>query len=337
MRDLSLDLSRVLACIAVVATHTLMLFWDFDPARPLWAVYNFLALALRCCVPLFFLVSGALLLGREELPRPKLLRRVLHLTLLFYVWSLICRGIDAGFLHLWEAEGDFVSLVLAGYYHLWFLPAMALCSCALPLLHGLAYGKKDEVFFGALLLLALVLLLSTLEAIPVKSARLAAFLSAWRLRDLRYLIYMPVGWLFSRRRLTGRQLTALGLAALAALLVSARLNRVLALRAGMAVDTLYGNLTVSAGLTALFLFCLCRRLKSLPERAARLLRTLSDCSLGVYLMHPILIDALRSRHLDLAQYSAAWLLPLCLLCFLLGSFALSRALRRIPFLRQLVS
>ena len=332
------DILRIAAMVFLVVRHSATATFEFVPTLETdWWVCNVYGSLSAWMVPVFMMISGASFLDpARNVTIDRLYKRnIFRMLCAFFFWAVFYAVYNT--FSGQELKEGFADMVFKGHFHLWFLPAMALCSCALPLLHGLAYGKKDEVFFGALLLLALVLLLSTLEAIPVKSARLAAFLSAWRLRDLRYLIYMPVGWLFSRRRLTGRQLTALGLAALAALLVSARLNRVLALRAGMAVDTLYGNLTVSAGLTALFLFCLCRRLNSLPERAARLLRTLSDCSLGVYLMHPILIDALRSRHLDLAQYSAAWLLPLCLLCFLLGSFALSRALRRIPFLRQLVS
>ena len=42
MRKASLDVCRVLACMAVVLGHTGMLFWEFDPSSPTWAVYNLL-------------------------------------------------------------------------------------------------------------------------------------------------------------------------------------------------------------------------------------------------------------------------------------------------------
>ena len=54
MRKSGYDLCRVIACLSVVAGHTMMLFWDFDPGRPLWAVYNFLMVSARYSVPVFF-------------------------------------------------------------------------------------------------------------------------------------------------------------------------------------------------------------------------------------------------------------------------------------------
>ena len=66
MRRAELDLCRVIACLAVAAIHTAMLFWDFSPAAPAWAFWNLFSLAVRFGVPLFFLLSGALLLvGRR--------------------------------------------------------------------------------------------------------------------------------------------------------------------------------------------------------------------------------------------------------------------------------
>ena len=82
MRKAGLDLCRILACLAVVTVHTVMLFWDIDPAAPAWAVWNCLTLVVRLGVPLFFVISGALLLGREKLDLRRHLRRTLHLILL---------------------------------------------------------------------------------------------------------------------------------------------------------------------------------------------------------------------------------------------------------------
>ena len=63
----------------------------------------------------------------------------------------------------------------------------------------------------------------------------------------------------------------------------------------------------------------------------------SVCSFGVYLLHPLFLDIVRSRHWDLTRYSAVWLYPLCYLCFLLGPMALTWVMLKIPGLRKLVS
>ena len=336
MRKPGLDLCRVIACMGVVLIHTLMLFWDFDPASPTWIFYNLAALAMRLSVPLFFMISGALLLGRERLDFNRHLRRLLHFVLLFYLWSLICHGIDRLLLHVWN-EGDFLIALLSGYYHLWYLPALALCYSALPLLHGLIHGEAENTKKGALLLAGVVAVRLTLALIPGKSAWLSALLASWKLSDFTYLVYFLLGWLLSRVRLPKRALWLLGLAALAAVLVLAHLNRRYSIGTGRASDLYYGYLTPSAALSAALVFCLCLRAERIPPRLGGVLKTLSDCTFGVYLTHPVFIDALRSLHLDFTQYNTLLFLPLCYVSLLLLPLAATWLLRRIPLLKKLVS
>ncbi len=337
MRNSNLDLARVAAILAIVLGHTMMIFWDFDPASPAWAVYNLMWILVRGTLMLFFMISGTLFMNRKKLDFRRHMRRTLHLLALFYLWSFLCSAIDARFLHYWTRDTAFLPLVLGGYFHLWFLPTMAMCYCALPLLHGLAHGDRDNVWRGSVLLFAIVTVRTTLGAIPGKPEWLEAALRPYDLYYFRYFVIMPIGWQLYERRLSKRALGILGAVTLAACLLFAWLNRRHAISVGAAVDTYYGDLTVTAGLMAAFLYSLFLRVPELPPRVGRLMQSLSACSFGVYLIHPIVIDALRSRHLDLTQYSALWLFPLCYLCFLLLPLALSALLLRIPGLRRLVS
>ncbi len=337
MRKASLDVCRVLACMAVVLGHTGMLFWEFDPAAPAWAVYNLLCVILRSSVLLFFMVSGALFLGREKLDFKKHMKRAGHMLALFYVWSLICNGIDALFFHYWTPGENFWQLVLQGYFHLWFLPTMALCYCALPLLHGLAHGNRENAERGALLLAAIVSIVCTLKLIPDESGWLGALLKPYDLHYFRYFVMMPVGWVLYQKELSNRQLGLLGLAALSAMLLIAWANRRYSVSIGEPSARFYEDLTVSSVLTACFVFCACKRIETLPRRLAGFVRLFSVCSFGIYLMHPLFLDAVRSRHWDLTRFSALWLYPLCYLCFLLLPLCLTWVLLKIPGLKKLVT
>lgn len=336
MRRAELDLCRVIACLAVAAIHTAMLFWDFSPAAPAWAFWNLFSLAVRFGVPLFFLLSGALLLGRETLDFRRHLRRILHLIVLFYVWSALCRLIDAACGRVWMDGTPLKLLILQGYYHLWFLPALALCYCALPLLHAAIHGGADNLRRGARLLFFVVLALAVLDAVPDRPDWLSALLSPWRLSHFRYLLYLPLGWILAERTLSTRALTALGLAALASLLVLARLNRLAALAAGRAVDAYYGYLTPSAALGACFVLALCRRLAPWAAKRAAPLQRLAGCTLGVYLLHPVFIDLLRGR-VDFAAHSAVWLFPAAYLAAVLIPLGLTLLLKKLPPLNKLVT
>ena len=225
MRKAGYDLARIAAIAAAVLVHTVMLFWDFDPAVPTWAVYNYLSLTGHFCIPLFFMISGALLLGRETLDLKKHLRRTGHFFLLFYAWSLICYGIDARFFHIWTFEKNWISLLPAGYYHEWFLSALVICYCAVPLLHGLLHGNAVNARKGAWLVCALVAGLSTLKVLGNSLPALSVLLRPWQVSDLQYLACFLLGWLLASRRPSRRVLTLLGISALALQLLFSWLNR----------------------------------------------------------------------------------------------------------------
>jgi len=337
MRKTNLDLIRVIAIMAVVFGHTIMLFWDFDPATPVWAVYNLLWLLVRGFLMLFFMISGTLFLSRDRLPFKKHMRRVGHMLLLFYGWSLVLNGIDTLFLHYWTDSGTFLTRFLGGYFHLWFLPTMALCYCVLPLLHGLRYGDRDNIRKGTVLLFAIVTVSTTLNAIPDKPAWLTAALAPYKLQQLQYFVIMPMGWQLYEHRLTGKKLGVLGIAAVLSCVLFAWLNRAYALRVGAASDVYYKDLSISAGLMGAFVYSLLLGVRALPARAAGVLKTLSTCTMGVYLLHPVLIDALRSRHWELSHYSALWLFPLCYCVFLLVPLGISWIMLKIPGLRNTIT
>ena len=337
MRKADLDVCRVLACMMVVLGHSGMLFWDFDPSSPVWALYNLLCVFLRSSVLLFFMVSGVLFLGREKMDFFKQLKRAGHMLALYYIWSLILNGIDALFLHYWTHGEAFLPTVLRGYFHLWFLPTMAMCYCALPLLHGMLHGDAANAKRGAILLAAIVCVYATLDAVPDKPAWLCALIAPYAFRYYRYFVMMPLGYVLYKETLSRKQLAALGAAALAAVLLIAFLNRRYAVSIGAASDVLYEDMAVSSVLTACFLFCLCKHIETLPPKLWGFVKTFSAASFGMYLMHPIFIDAVRSQHFDLTKYSAVWLYPLSYACFLLIPLGLSRVMLKIPGLRKLVT
>ena len=84
-RQLHYDLLRIFASFMVVMLHVSAFYWDkIQPQTEQWRALNLFDSAVRSCVPLFFMLSGAFLLAKE-LPLNKLLgKNVLHLACLLY-------------------------------------------------------------------------------------------------------------------------------------------------------------------------------------------------------------------------------------------------------------
>lgn len=72
-RQLHYDLLRIFASFMVVMLHVSAFYWDkIQPQTEQWMALNLFDSAVRSCVPLFFMLSGAFLLAKE-LPLNKLL------------------------------------------------------------------------------------------------------------------------------------------------------------------------------------------------------------------------------------------------------------------------
>lgn len=121
-----LDLVRCVATILVVCTHTNGLYF-FNPASGIlssdWLLSASLASFSRICVPLFLLLSGALLLKADiKLPDflrkrlPRLVRPLVFWSLFYWAYRVTIQGDRIGLL---SALRLFYNAEV--FYHLWFL------------------------------------------------------------------------------------------------------------------------------------------------------------------------------------------------------------------------
>lgn len=339
MRKYGLDICRIFACMMVVMIHTVMLFWEFDPNSPTWAVYNLIAVAIRCSVPLFFMISGALLLDRDDFDFGKHLHRMLHLLELYLAWAIICGGIDSFFLHVWFKAFELDKLLLMGYYHLWYLPATLVCYAFIPFIRCAVKGDKFEPRFALAVILYVVVVwnISLLSSMFKDAEWLSLLSGRFALGFTRYLVYTLLGWFLYEYRLIGKKLALLGVLAASIVLLYAWINRQYSIGVGEPSTLYYDYMSPAMILLSAFVFSLCLQVEKLPRKLCPLVEELSACTLGIYLVHPLFISALKSLHLDFTQFNTFLFFPACYISFVLLSLLTSFVLRRIPIVKKLVS
>ena len=130
-RDFSLELMRIIAIFFVVFIHTgdsgYFLFSTFEVGSFWYWFYMPISIFSKFAVPIFFMISGAVLLKKEESITTILKKRVLRIgidilavNLIYYVFDLINGNIPfLGFSNLI----DFGMLLLSGKIRpfIWFL------------------------------------------------------------------------------------------------------------------------------------------------------------------------------------------------------------------------
>lgn len=94
-RDLYLDLIRALSMFLVIFNHTGtkgFMLYSIATKSPLYPFYMFLSVACKPAVPLYWMVSGALLLPKEESISRVYRHRVLRMVIVLVLFSAIHYG-----------------------------------------------------------------------------------------------------------------------------------------------------------------------------------------------------------------------------------------------------
>lgn len=345
-----MDLARVLAIGAVVLIHVVAPVVSgahgAEFSQPRWWLGNVIDSACRAAVPLFVMVSGALMLsaGRREQVGDFYRRRVQRIGLPLVFWSaayLVLRTTVHG-----QSLGpeDILRALANGspYFHLYFLFVIAGLYLVTPFLRLLVDHAPERLT---------VLLCLALFGLGATDQVLVSFLDAGQPNAVTYALpyagYFIAGHLLAQCTLPPSAVRVAGAAFLLSTAATAAGTWVLARPRGWSgpASYLYDYLSPTVIAASISAFVL---LRALPDRFPVLDRAavagsvsrLSTLSFGVYLVHPALMvlyrlygpaDALPSRAPALlVAVVMQWLVVV------LAALAATALLRSVPLLRRVV-
>lgn len=153
-RLIHLDLLRLIAIYLVIFNHTgsrgFMLFAE-RMESPFYAVYMLCSVGCKVAVPLFFMISGALLLPKQESLRTLFSRRVFRMLFVllvvsvpYYIWLHSSEGLNPmAFLSYIYGNSASTSL--------WYLYSYIALLLMMPFLRNMVKGMKREDFIYLLI------------------------------------------------------------------------------------------------------------------------------------------------------------------------------------------
>ncbi len=348
-RKLHLEALRVIAIFFVVMNHTgtagQLYYLQIHDQPVHWLLMGFSALH-KAAVPLFLMVSGALLIDREEALSVFFRRRVLRFALVLLLFSLLSYLYDIGFsLSRFSA---FYFLTQLYSYRLvdayWYLYCYLGYLLVLPFLRRLAKAMTDRDY---LYLAALWLVFRGIDLLPIFVLGDAYGLSeTFVLFVLEYTVFFPLMGYYLETRLadgafTGRNALLAGLAALLALalmcLATERWCRFHGEWPAIAGELTFGALNFVAALALFFIAKTVFLRRTAPGLLARALTLLSSCSFGVYLLQHCFLRWLHPVYEAAAPLLGSY--PACMLwalCICLAGTAVTLLLKQIPGLKALL-
>lgn len=131
-RNIGLDVVKSLAILLVVSIHVSA--QGIEYFGPGWTASTFYDSGSRVAVPLFFMASGALLLGKQE-STLELFRRIARLLLPLVAWSMVYVALNS--FYGIETEGGYLAWIQGPViYHFWFFYTIIAAYLFLPIMRG---------------------------------------------------------------------------------------------------------------------------------------------------------------------------------------------------------
>ncbi|GLS91956.1 membrane protein [Psychromonas marina] len=330
-----IDFLRFIAAIAVIAIHVLgpfrYLYGEIPDSD--WLAAMGINSVTRWAVPVFMMISGALLLSTERAFNCEhyLTKRLSKVAIPFIGWTIIYAIISGFAAGGWSAEQ--VMLVIQNspndpaWYHLWFFYDFIPLYFVIPFLIPLLKKLTPELVKLLVVVCGLMFLMKWLKV------------ESFLLENLiLYTGYLILGWyLFNRDN--SAQLKAWLIAGISMLIVNFFGSWELAFKSGQYSSYFMGYKTLNTMIIGGMLFVVAQAYADkITGKLRALISVISKYSLGIYLLHPILLIPV--RELDNGFYSffaSNWLaIPIITIIVLFASLCCTMLLAKTPLINRLV-
>lgn len=343
-RLVHMDLLRILACFSVVMLHGAAQFWyDLPVTGAEWQIVNSYNAIVRFGVPIFVMISGAIFLSSDKEINIKRLytHNILRLAIIYFVWSAVYGVFDC-LRSEWSvlSINDIMTEVYAGRYHLWYLPMIIGLYMLVPVLQkSLKHlDKKDVEYF---LLLFLIIKIGKTTILSLISTEWMGFLFGVVGLDgiLEYLGYFILGYYIARYGIEKKWHNRIYISGLAGAVINIVLSSYKAIQTDVTSAVVYDSFSLFTFFVvlAIFLFFHEKVGKTrFSARACKAIKEISMATLGIYLMHLAVLEALQDVGIHSMMVAPIIGVPLIsVICFLL-CLPCAAILRRLPFLGRYI-
>ena len=327
IRNTNLDLLKIMACVGVVLLHTTMPGFKETGS---WNYLTYLYYLGTYSIPLFFMVNGYLLLGKNGISYSYILQTIKWILVTVSIWTLI----------IWIYKRDFPenpikkvlgSLLQRGYFfQFWFFGALILIYLCLPILKKFLKSKKRYLLIlSVLVIIGLVVeLTNILLQMPVQVYVIQTFrLWTW------FFYYILGGFLaqFDKEFIKNGFKRWMKIVAVLLLLITPVILFFLAktIYHNLFAEYFYDILFVKIVSLGVFLTILTLSLK---ESKYKWIVSLSNQTMGVFIVHTYVMKVLE-KLLGFSYTGAYLLLPIFTLCI---SFFVISLLMKIPYFNRIV-
>lgn len=329
-KDYNLEIVRTVSFLSVIIIHVANYYCRaFNKIPQNEYIFSLILDTLaRVSVPCFFMISGALLLGRDE-PLKKHWQRLIRFLIPCIIWSIVYYFWDTYYLK--EPHQFREILYLPITEHLWYLYAIIPIYIVLPFFQIMCRHmqlKTERVF---LIIITITVIFNYILSLD----ELRPYYDLPLVGDRVYSYYFFIGYYIYKYKknipINQKKLVIIFLSSMTAI---AFLTATISYSIGDHYERIleYGNPLIILASAAFFLFILrLAKYKITPGiKTKKVIDLLSGCSFGIYLIHIIFLDIYKN-HMQPVDLSAWIVIPTLTLIIATISFGCVWLLRYFKF------
>lgn len=331
-RKYYIDKLRVFATFCVIILHVSAGNWAYLPVfKYEWQVLNFYNGAVRFCVPIFFMITGALMLDDNyDFSIKKLFKKnIFRIFTAFAFWSLfyVVTNIVNG-------ENSIKTLIksfVLGHYHMWFLYAIAFIYFLIPVFRKICVDKKTTEYF-ILIAFFFVFGLNMLEIFNFTDF-FGTYVQNSSKINLGYIPYVFVGYFISKNRFSAKNTKILYFLGCVSIFITIFLTKYVSIKQNLAVSTFYSYLMPNVFFVSVFIFLLFKNLFN--NKKSDIITNISKYCFGIYLIHPFVLSLIYKFITILSFNQIYSVLIISILAFFV-SLIIIYFISKIPFLNKYI-
>lgn len=337
-----LDLLRITACFFVVVNHTNSRLFMGNPPSLVWFISVIIFYISKTAVPIFIMVSGALLLGREESYKNNF-RRMFRVTLTLVLFS--CYYFLITIKDFTPVTGtDIINFFKILYSDsvtnaFWYLYLYIGLLLMLPLLRKMirCFKNIDYIYFfsvSAITAFILPVLFSFFKITPYNTTVITPLFNG-------YVTYFITGYYIENVVIQkSKSSFFISVLLFIAFVLFSVLMTYFEFQKSTAIYPFWDNrLSFNIVIPSCCLFYIAKFFSGirLKERTISIIKILSSCTFGIYLFSDMLIGVFEKMYVMIYPYIGRFPAVITLIIFVFFSgLIITYYLKKIPFMRYLI-
>ena len=337
-RNYNLDLLRILAAFMVIFIHVSGNQWYNTPCNTLaFNIYNFYDSLVRSAVPLFVMLSGIFFLNPKKEKKIKniFFKNVFKLILIYIIWSIIYYFYDIIINNKDFSLYNFVTSVINGPYHFWYIPTIIGLYIISPILIKITQNKNTNKIFKYLFIIFTI-------SCTLKTISSISFIPYIEYLNLiinklpidiicQYYSYFLLGYFMYNFDISKNKRKTIYILGILSVICCAILTFITSYYEGKNVEYFYNYFSVFTFFEAcaIFLFFKHHHFKS-ESIYQKKVKTISNCTLGIYIIHVLVLNTLlKFKIIQITSFNQIISIPTIAILVFLISLLITYLIRKI--------